>query len=273
MVKKLIGKSNETTVGGVGGLIACIGLLLHQHFDGDPATVVQWYLLIPALSLAYVAWRSRDNNKKSEDVGLGAQPPKSSGVGSTGMGLAFAPFLLLPLLSMGCAPGSLNVQRSGLRASGDLSITLFLDNNPSSKADAKAQASKAMAFLETGGIANLPVTEVSGKLTAIIPLKYKDWVTQALAIAVIRANEATVDVSKIGEANLARLRAFVRGVVQGADLFTTPPVETAEPEGGNTNTDANATTRSYPLLCFHLRARISGMRVRFGRAWQSARQC
>lgn len=260
MVKKLIGKSNETTVGGIGGLIAVIGLLMHQHFDGDPATPVQWYLLIPAISLAIVAWRSRDNNKKSEDVGIGAQPPKAHDVGADMWILC----LLVPALSMGCSPGSLNMQRSGLRASGDLAITLFLDNNPASRADAKVHADNAMAFLATGGVTNLPVAKVADSLSAMIPLRYKDWVTQALAVAVVQADSTTVHVGKIGANNVARLRAFVRGVQLGAELFIAPPVETANPEGNNSDsTDANM--HRYPLLCFPQRARIDGMRVRFGR--------
>jgi len=61
-------KSWKTTAAGVGGLIATIGSILNQVFDGNPATNPDWNLVLPILLTSFIGIFARDNNVTSEQA-------------------------------------------------------------------------------------------------------------------------------------------------------------------------------------------------------------
>lgn len=61
--------SIETTAIGILGIVSMLSTALWYQFDGDPATVPDWELVIGMLLVNVGLIRSRDNNKTSEDVG------------------------------------------------------------------------------------------------------------------------------------------------------------------------------------------------------------
>lgn len=67
---KILGSSKLTSGGAIGLLIAAVGGGLKAYFDGDPATEVDWNLIIIAILAAWNGFASRDNNRSSEDVGV-----------------------------------------------------------------------------------------------------------------------------------------------------------------------------------------------------------
>lgn len=65
----LLGKSKQTTFG---GLFMGLSLLLGEMadlLDGDPATTFDVTVVMAALGAIYALWKARDNNKTSETVG------------------------------------------------------------------------------------------------------------------------------------------------------------------------------------------------------------
>jgi len=61
--------SKFTTTGGFALLIAAIGGALQAHFDGNPATEVDWNLVIIGLVSGINGLLARDNGTTSEQAG------------------------------------------------------------------------------------------------------------------------------------------------------------------------------------------------------------
>ena len=62
-------KSKETTIAGIlTGLALILGQLANL-VDKDPATTLEYSIIVAAIGMIIVGWRSRDNNKSSESVG------------------------------------------------------------------------------------------------------------------------------------------------------------------------------------------------------------
>lgn len=66
-------KSWKTTVFGAGGIVTIVGSVLNALFDGDPATNVNWVMVMAGLSPAIGLLFARDNNVTSEQAGV--KPP------------------------------------------------------------------------------------------------------------------------------------------------------------------------------------------------------
>jgi len=66
----LLGKSKETTIAGFFGGIAIIAGQLVNLLDKDPATIFDMTAVIGAVAMMIAFWRTRDNDKSSEDVGI-----------------------------------------------------------------------------------------------------------------------------------------------------------------------------------------------------------
>jgi len=62
-------KSWKTTLAGFGVLLSALGAALQAQFDGDPATVPDWAVVVTALFAAVGLLVARDNDKSSERVG------------------------------------------------------------------------------------------------------------------------------------------------------------------------------------------------------------
>lgn len=62
-------KSWKTTLAGIAGVVGLIGSALAAQFDGNPETVAQWEVVIPAALAAFGLLFARDNNVSSEDAG------------------------------------------------------------------------------------------------------------------------------------------------------------------------------------------------------------
>ena len=61
-------KSKETTIAGVFTGIALIAGQISNLLDDDPATVLEYTVIVAAIGMIVGFWRSRDNNKSSESV-------------------------------------------------------------------------------------------------------------------------------------------------------------------------------------------------------------
>lgn len=61
-------KSWKTSTAGGAAIVACLGSVAQQLFDGNPATNPDWNYVIPILFTGLVGVFSRDNDKRSEDV-------------------------------------------------------------------------------------------------------------------------------------------------------------------------------------------------------------
>ena len=125
------------------------------------------------------------------------------------------------ILLAGCAPPSLNIQRSVLRGTGDTAVTFVLDEVAEDKLDETSGKIKSIVegvakFLEDGKVANLTRSQLSTEILKIVPAKYKNWADQLLAV--VSAQDITVDtakVEKIGVNNVLRLKAFLKGALGG----------------------------------------------------------
>jgi len=62
-------KSWRTTVAGVATFGGILCSLLAAHFDGDPETVAQWSLLVPAIAALVGGIAARDNGVTSKSAG------------------------------------------------------------------------------------------------------------------------------------------------------------------------------------------------------------
>jgi hypothetical protein len=113
---------------------------------------------------------------------------------------------------------SKNVQRSGLRCTGDMGTTILLEEVEEVQADkVKEIAQKVLDFVQSGDLGVLPIEEVAEKLTALIPGKYSE-ILQDLLGAIKPSDDINLEVA-IGEDNVRRLVAFLKGVITGADEF------------------------------------------------------
>jgi len=63
-------KSRETTIAGIFTGIALIAGQIANLLDKDPATTLEYTVIAAAIGMIIVGWRSRDNNRTSENVGL-----------------------------------------------------------------------------------------------------------------------------------------------------------------------------------------------------------
>ena len=60
---------SETTIIGILQFLAVIITQLTYHFDNDPLTVVSWGVIAASVTAFIALWRTRDNNKTSEQAG------------------------------------------------------------------------------------------------------------------------------------------------------------------------------------------------------------
>jgi hypothetical protein len=60
----------KTTLLGIGGALTVLGGALVAQFDNDPNTVIDFTTAFAQLAVSFGLIFARDNDKKSEDVGL-----------------------------------------------------------------------------------------------------------------------------------------------------------------------------------------------------------
>jgi len=129
------------------------------------------------------------------------------------------PAVLLLMVS-GCQGPTLNEQRSAIRGTGDLAVTVYLDEFSGDVVTERAEMSEVMddlyEFTQTGDLAFITKDVLIRKLEAMAPDKYKPLVEQALDYIALQH----VNVEKIGAANVQRLLAFFIGAKQGCTQFT-----------------------------------------------------
>jgi len=115
----------------------------------------------------------------------------------------------------------LNFQRSALRGTGDLAVTTQLEltsegSVENDRAKIKKYAEELLKFLDTGKVKELPLEELDAALRKIVPLEFMFIVDGLLGYI----DAQTVDIDgKIGEDNVKRIRAFLRGVIAGAGYY------------------------------------------------------
>lgn len=118
--------------------------------------------------------------------------------------------------------GTMNVQRSGLRGAGDLSVTVMLDQTQAAdveqlKAEITTFLYAVRGFAETGNIATLTRTELITRLLGEVAGQYTPWVHMAINAA-LTTLDPTVS---IGEAGRKRLIAFVYGSLTATACYQT----------------------------------------------------
>ena len=137
------------------------------------------------------------------------------------------------LLSVGCVMPSyksLNAQRSAIRGTGDLGVSLSLDAvSTGDKAELIAKKTKDIsiavkAFLQTGKVSDLTIPEITGELRKLIPPDYV--FLYDLLIAQIQG--VTVPVEKIGANNVKRLIAICDGLITGCEQYNKADRPTAD---------------------------------------------
>lgn len=124
------------------------------------------------------------------------------------------------LLVVGCTPPSMNLQRSLLRDTGDSGITVLLDETPLEKVDATRAEVKdigeaILKFLDTGKVYELTRSELAVELKKIVPEKYDVYYDMVMTAI----SEQQLDVDKIGQNNVARIRAAVVGALRANELY------------------------------------------------------
>ena len=70
-------------------------------------------------------------------------------------------------------------------------------------------------FLDSGNIAGLTVNELKAELLEVVPEGSEDFVNDILSLVIMQ----NVDVGSIGSRNVKRIRAFVKGVIRGAEDY------------------------------------------------------
>jgi len=137
------------------------------------------------------------------------------------------------VLTAGCEPPGMNVQRASLRGSGDISVSAALDAvKPAEKAAEVQQKTKEIAeairlFLKTGKVADLTIPEITTELEKIIPVNYRFL----LEIAIAQIDGVTVPVQVIGTNNVRRIDSFCVGLINGCNEYSMddrPPPNEAE---------------------------------------------
>jgi len=116
----------------------------------------------------------------------------------------------------------MNVQRSGLRGAGDLSVTVMLDQTQAAdveelKAELTTFLYAVKEFIETGDVVVLTRTELTTRLLEEVAGQYTPWAHMAINAA-LTTLDPTVS---IGEAGKKRLTAFVHGSLTAAACYRT----------------------------------------------------
>lgn len=127
--------------------------------------------------------------------------------------------MLLVLMALGlasCNP-TMNLQRSGLRGIGDLTAVVYLERHAvANPLEFREACIKVLDYIDTGAISALPLDKVEAELRRIVPARWAGFVPGIIAAASSRhADLATA----IGLKNVQRLRAYVMGLVHGADGY------------------------------------------------------
>ena len=124
--------------------------------------------------------------------------------------------ILLVAVASGCGPSfvSMNVQRSALRSTADIGVTVYLDARDITVVDAEKVTLKDVAtsidtFLNTGNVAALPLDQLRTHLHNFVPAQYHSLIDTALLAAVSRKN---LDPNAIGVDNLVRIRSALYGM-------------------------------------------------------------
>lgn len=139
--------------------------------------------------------------------------------------LAVFLLIFLCLWTMGCTTtggniGTMNVQRAGLRGAGDLSVTVMLDQIPTTdieelKAHITTFLYAVEEFVVTGNAATLTRTELANRLIEVVADDYAHWVSMALQAALATTNPQV----QIGEDNRRRILAFTHGSLTATSLY------------------------------------------------------
>jgi len=125
------------------------------------------------------------------------------------------------VVASGCVGvDSLNVQRSLLRGTGDGGITTVLENQDADKVAEIADGVKdicndVLNFIDSGNIGELTKGELKAALLNVVPDGSADFVGDIIGLVSV----SNVDTSQIGARNVKRIRAFLRGVILGADEY------------------------------------------------------
>lgn len=137
--------------------------------------------------------------------------------------------LLLAAVMSSCSAGSMNVQRSGLRSVGDLSVTVLLDKT--SEANIEKNKERIKKVLETirtlvtsDDLTALTRTKFTTKLLKKIPAQYASWTRSVIDTALLSVESHT----QIDADDRRRIMAFVNGSFQAIDSYSTD--DRAKPE-------------------------------------------
>lgn len=148
------------------------------------------------------------------------------------------------VFAAGCASWqSLNLQRSGLRSAGDVTVTAYLDHAPADAWEAHATEIRAVlerlqAFVADGAVQNLVYPQLVEAVRGLVPADYRSLAN--LVLDAVQHTSADVDVDSIGADNVARIRAVLQGVATGLRRYEgghRPPVEGPAAEAGSTPTE------------------------------------
>ena len=135
----------------------------------------------------------------------------------------FSVLAVLCVFVTGCVTpsfSSMNIQRSGIRSTGDMATTVALDSVLLSEADSTKVKTREIAlavqlFLKDGKVADLTIPEISSELKKIIPESYYFM----LDILIAQIQGITVDTQVIGANNLERLNSVCVGVINSCNLY------------------------------------------------------
>lgn len=58
----------KTSLAGLGAVLGAVGVALKAHYDGDPNTIPDWGLVLPAVIAGFGLIFARDNNVTSEQA-------------------------------------------------------------------------------------------------------------------------------------------------------------------------------------------------------------
>ena len=127
-------------------------------------------------------------------------------------------FLLIGIVfvALGCKSPSMNVQRSSLRAVGDVAATIVLegidaDKVESSRAEALDLIDSIEKFLDDGTVPEMAVTALRDLIKEKVPLKYSAIADTLLAYI----PTTNVPTEKLGVNNLKRVQAACYGLKVG----------------------------------------------------------